>query len=266
MYAKARSVRHGHRPRTIALGVFSGVLSTILLGLWLSGHLNDAYDAGLRYSENRLLASGFAVEHIDISGARHASEDEVRKALGVEPGELVFGVDLVAARARVKSLGWVREVSVTRLLPNRISVVITERTPYALWQYNQQFSIINVSGVAMQVTDPFAHLSLPLVVGKGAQLEAAKILAKFETQHELAIKVHSLIRVSERRWNIRFDSGSELYLPALGWEKTIDQIANSPDTLRLLDLPLVIVDARMAGQLAVRRKNQQAKQVPKLIS
>ncbi len=265
IHARARSVRHGHQPRTVALGIFSGLFSTILLGLWLSGYLGDTYGAGIRFAENRLLAVGFGVDHINVAGARRTSEAEVRKVLGVEKGELVFAIDLDAARARVESLGWVRQASVTRLLPNRISVVITERTPYAVWQSNQSFSIVNAAGARIEPTDTVSYAGLPLIVGKGAESEAAKLLSKFGTKRGLSGKVHSVIRVSERRWNVRFHSGSELYLPAANWQKTLDVVLADTDLVAILELPAILVDARISGEIAVRPMPAHALPKPKMV-
>ncbi|VAW00937.1 Cell division protein FtsQ [hydrothermal vent metagenome] len=252
VHAKARSVRHGHRPRTMIVGIISGVFSTILLGLWLSGYLSNAYGASLRFGENQLLAVGFSVEHIDIDGATHASEAEVRKALAVEKGELVFGVDLAEARSRIESLGWVRQASVTRLLPNRISVVITERTPFAIWQYNNQFNLVDAQGILIEPTNVHAYTELPLVVGQGAAGEAAGILTYLASKKAFAGKIQSVVRVSQRRWNVQLLSGSKLLLPAANWQGVFEQIAASADIQDLLDMPSLIIDARIAGQLAVR--------------
>jgi cell division protein FtsQ len=254
LHARARSVRHGHQPRTVAIAILSGMMSTVLLGLWLSGHLGDAYMSSVKFGENRLLDAGFGIDHIEVSGARNASVEEVRQVLRIEPGELVFAVDLEAARLRVESLGWVHQASVTRLLPNRISVVITERTPYAIWQYNQKFSIISAAGEQIETAEPSAYSSLPLIVGQGADQNAAKVLARFATYREFSGKVYSLTRISNRRWNVQFQSGSELYLPAEKWATTIESVASSEQIMAMLDLPGLVVDARIPGKLAVHRK------------
>ncbi len=253
IHAKARGVRHGHRPRTMALGIVSGLLSTVLLGLWLSGYLGAAYMSGLTFGQNRLLAAGFGVDHIQISGARPALEQEVRTALRIEQGELVFAIDLQAARERIETLSWVRSASITRLLPNRISVAITERTPYAVWQLDNKLSVVNAAGEQIAPIQTNAYASLPLIVGKGAEMKAAKLLAKFNEHHVFSNTIHSVVRVSRRRWNVRFHSGSELYLPAAHWENILSYIAASDDFLAMLELPHILLDARVPGQIAIRR-------------
>jgi len=266
LHAKARSVRYGHRPRTVIIGIVSGLFSTVLLGLWLSGHLNDVYRASQDYAQSRLLDAGFGVDHINIAGARFSSEAEVRKVLGVEKGELVFAVNLSAARARVESLGWVQKASVTRLLPNRISVVITERTPFAIWQNKQSFSLISAEGAKISSADPERYANLPVVVGPGAGAEAASLLSDLAMRREFSNRVRFVVRVSDRRWNLNFDSGAKLLLPATGWKQVLDELSRSESVMEMFDIPKVVVDARISGRISVRKKKRSLRTKRTMIS
>ncbi len=252
LHAKARSARLGHRPRTVFIGIVSGLFSTILLGLWLSGHLGDVYRVSQTYAQTQLLNAGFGVKHIDISGARLSSEAEVRKVLGVEKGELVFAVDLKAARERVESLGWVHKASVTRLLPDRIAVVISERTPFAVWQNQRRLSLISAEGARISTISKNQYSNLPFIVGAGAQKQAASLLSDLATRRKIANNVHSIIWISNRRWNINLHSGAQILLPASQWQQALDKLTRSDEMLKLLELPEVVVDARVAGRFSIR--------------
>jgi len=266
IHAKARSVRQRQRPRTIVIGIVSGFLSTVILGFWLSGHLGDAYAASAKFGESRLLAAGFGVDHIDVDGALHSSEGEVRKVLGIENGELVFAINLQHARLRVESLGWVKKASVTRLLPNRIVVVITERTPFAVWQHRNEFSLINANGSLISRITGKEYTDLPRVIGDGASTEAIKLLTDLGTRKELVQKVRYVVRVSERRWNLIFFSGAELLLPAVGWSASLDQVEVSNDFMAMLNLPNVILDTRVVGKIAVREKLTRPTTLKRIVS
>jgi len=142
------------------------------------------------------------------------------------------------------------------LLPNRISVVITERTPYAVWQIDNQFRVISANGEFIKEANVSSFSSLPLIVGEGAEFEASKLLSKLSEGRVFAGKVQSVIRISNRRWNVRFRSGSTLYLPAKNWDQTIAQIQLSPEIIAMLTLPKTIVDARISGQIAIRQRSE----------
>lgn len=254
LHARARDVRH--RPRTVALGIMSGLLSTIILGLWLSGHLGDTVQASGRFMDNRLLAMGFGVEHVDVAGANRVSQKDVLRALAVEKGEPIFRVDLQAARDRVKSLGWVREAYVARLLPNRISVVVTEATPYARWQHGGEMELIGATGSGITSIGTTQYASLPLVVGKGANTSAAAMVSTVQGLKPFAGNVAAYVRVSDRRWDIQFKQGSEIKLPADNAAQVLRAIAVRPAFLQMLQLPDTVLDARVPGEVAVRRKGE----------
>ncbi|MDR3415686.1 MAG: cell division protein FtsQ/DivIB [Nevskia sp.] len=58
---------------------------------------------------------------------------QIAAAAAVEPGALLFDLDLEAVRSRVEALPWVAHARVTRIWPARLAVRVWERQPYALW-------------------------------------------------------------------------------------------------------------------------------------
>jgi cell division protein FtsQ len=77
-------------------------------------------------------AEMFQIAAVDVKGVRRVSEEEIREIASVFTGLNVFRVDLGAAAARAAANPWVKDVSIHRRLPNRISMVITEREPAAV--------------------------------------------------------------------------------------------------------------------------------------
>lgn len=264
LHARARDVRH--RPRTIILGIMSGMVSTIILGLWLSGHLNDTVHASGRFADRNLLAMGFGVEHVDVTGTSRVDQSDVLRALALEKGEPIFRVDLKAARARVESLGWVRNAYVARLLPNRISVVVTERTPYARWQHGGKLELIGAQGNEIATIGPSVHTRLPLVVGPDANQAAAAMVSAVQGLKPFAGSVAAYVRVSNRRWDIQLQSGSEIKLPAKHAAQILSSIAAKPAFLQMLSLPDTVIDARVPGEVAVRRKGETKSRKVRLLS
>jgi len=73
-----------------------------------------------------------AVATAEIVGTRRLEEEAVRAAAGVEPGANIFGLNPEAIEDRVEGLPGVRTARVMRHLPNRVTVMVEEREPYAL--------------------------------------------------------------------------------------------------------------------------------------
>jgi cell division protein FtsQ len=77
-------------------------------------------------------APAFAVAHVDIVGARRLAKATVLAAAGIEPGANLFAIEPDAVEHRVAALGGLRSVHVVRRLPNRVTLTLEEREPYAL--------------------------------------------------------------------------------------------------------------------------------------
>ena len=73
-----------------------------------------------------------AVAAVEIEGLHRLPEGLVRTAAAVPPGANLVAVDPAAVAARVEALPGVRRARVIRQLPDRVTVLVEERAPYAL--------------------------------------------------------------------------------------------------------------------------------------
>jgi cell division septal protein FtsQ len=91
----------------------------------------------------------FQIAGVDVKGVRSVSEDEIRELAKMFTGQNIFRVDLAAATRRALANPWIREVRIERALPNRISVIYTEREPRAILQAANGRYLIDGEGVVM---------------------------------------------------------------------------------------------------------------------
>lgn len=78
---------------------------------------------------NAVAASFFKVRSVDVYGAHHASREEIRASVLRLSQAGVWKADLEAISGELKSLPWVRDAVVTRVLPAGLRVRVTEREP-----------------------------------------------------------------------------------------------------------------------------------------
>jgi cell division protein FtsQ len=76
-----------------------------------------------------LFSTVFGVRTVEVSGAKIANADDVRRLADVPAGTPLARVDLDAVATRVAGLPAVDTVTVTRNWPNAIGIRIVERTP-----------------------------------------------------------------------------------------------------------------------------------------
>ncbi len=100
----------------------------------------------LLYSPGVVLLSA---EQIEIRGNRFVAPDAIAEKYSADLGRSVVRVPLTERREAIESLAWVEQAHVQRVLPNRIRVEITERTPVAFLRTGSDLSLVDAHGVIL---------------------------------------------------------------------------------------------------------------------
>lgn len=182
-----------------------------------------------------LLVAGFGVSDVKITGLKYTPEQAALAALDIPRGSLTFGVDVYAARARLMSLPWVKDAVVRRRYPGSISVDVTEKVPYALWQTPHGAYIVEKNGAVITSRDVASFTYLPVLLGKGAPQEASAFVDAVRHHPAIAHKVALYQYQSGRRWNLIMTGGVTVKLPEFGWKKelgTLQALILGQDILR----------------------------------
>lgn len=109
-------------------------------------------------------SSVFAVRTVSISGTGLLTDAQVRRAASVPVGEPLASIDIDGIRDRLRALGPVESVEVTRSWPHEVSIVITERTAVAVVQVGTNLKGIDADGVYFR-DFPKRPRDLPLITG-----------------------------------------------------------------------------------------------------
>jgi cell division protein FtsQ len=198
--------------------------------------------------------AGLRVHEIRIEGRANTPEPLLRAALGVNRGDPILGFSLEAARERIQTLSWIKHATVERRLPGTVVVNIEERRPFAIWQNNGKFVLIDRAGQIVTHEDVANFRSLPLVVGAGAPPAAAVLLDALTARPSLRGRVTAAVRVGERRWNLMMNNGINVMLPEGHEAAALDRLIQLQHDHELLDRPLAAIDMRLPDRLVVRSK------------
>ncbi|MEO1039692.1 MAG: FtsQ-type POTRA domain-containing protein [Pseudomonadota bacterium] len=248
-----RAVRYG-TVNLLRLAGFAFVgLVIAALGLTLAlGRFDDFQAYAYNAFDQRLADAGMAPRIVDLVGAEHVDAQTIAFAIDADPGRSLMAIDPHAARANVEALGWVETASVSRLWPDRVSVVVTEREPFALWQLDGAFRVIDRSGVVIEPAQAVDYADLPRVVGEGAAEHASAILSLVARQPEIAALTTHAVRVGERRWNLRLEAGGDILLPEDDPASALATIAALHEDRGVLHLDAAAFDIRTDGRLVIR--------------
>lgn len=212
--------------------------------------LFDAASEIRREVENR---PEFRVNVLGIDGASVEVTEEVRAALALTLPISSFDLDLDELRGRLEALPPVRTADLRIQSGGYLAVRIDERVPAAVWLTHEGLSIVDGEGVFVagfgtrELAEP-----LPLLGGEGANLVVPEALALMEATRSLEDRVHGLVRMGERRWDVVLTNGSRILLPEVGARGALDRVLALDDMGEILSRDVTAVDVRNPGRLTVR--------------
>jgi cell division protein FtsQ len=196
---------------------------------------------------------GFDTQSIIIEGRAKTPQAVIEQALGVKRGDPILTVSLADARRHIEAIPWVRSAVVSRVLPHTIRIVLDERSPFAVWQNRGNFTLIDQAGNVVSDADIASFVNvLPLVVGEGAPIDAARLLTAYAKYHPLNGRMMAAIRVGGRRWDLCMSNGAIVQLPEGAEDQALSRLADLQTDKQLLDRPLQEIDMRLPDRLRVR--------------
>jgi len=238
-------------PRAVVLSICAGV--GVLAIVLATGARAERISQSVSHSVDQMtIGMGLKLRRVHITGASAEATPAIQRALAVQSGQAITSLDLAALQASVQSVGWVKEARVVRLLPDTLIVEVTEHDRLAVWQTGGRSYVIDSEGRTIEGADAGRYPGLPLVVGKGAETAAADVLPLLAQRPSLMGRVDALVRVDERRWDLRLRDGGIIQLPAVNQEAALIQLDSLDQRERLLELGFARIDLRTEGQVAVR--------------
>jgi cell division protein FtsQ len=244
----------------------AGIVATVLLllasgglGMVKGGHIEEV-SAALSDSRNVLAnAVGFRITALAINGRKQLTQDEVLASGGVNGRSSLLFLDAAAVRERLKANPWIAEATVLKLYPGHLQIDLVERTAFALWQCDGRLSVIADDGAVLEPYVARRFLSLPLVVGKGAETHAREFLALLSRYPQVSSATKAAIFVGERRWNLRLKDGLDIRLPELEVGGALLALSKLDKEDHLFSRDIVAVDMRLSDRLTLQLSDDAAR-------
>lgn len=154
-------VRRGALPRKAA-----SRLKIVLVAIVIVGSVGFIWTALHQYATHSWRFRIDSSDDIAVSGTKNVSRSQVLEVIASDMDRNIFFVPLDLRKKQLEQIPWVQSASVMRLLPNRLKVVIHERTPVAFVEINSHVQLIDTSGVIMEPpANSQASYSFPVIVG-----------------------------------------------------------------------------------------------------
>jgi cell division protein FtsQ len=120
----------------------------------------------LLYSPSMLLLKP---DQITVNGNHTVSREAVLQQFVHDRNRSVLQIPLDVRRSELEKIAWVESASVQRILPNRIRVELTERTPIAFARNGNELALIDAHGVTLDRPQG-EEFHFPLVSGVSEDL------------------------------------------------------------------------------------------------
>ena len=133
----------------------------------------------LLYSPAMLLKA----DQIELRGNRIVSREVVLQQFVHDRNRSVLRVPLDARRSQLEQIPWVESASVQRILPNRLRVELTERTPVAFARNGAELALIDAHGVILD-RPRGEDLHFPIVTGVSEDLPRDQREKRMQTYEE----------------------------------------------------------------------------------
>jgi cell division protein FtsQ len=249
-----------HVPRRAgAAATLMLLLASAGFGIVRGGHL-DELSTALGDSRNALANSaGFRITSVGINGRKQLTQDEVLAIGGVNGRSSLLFLDASAVRERLKANPWIADATVLKLYPGALQINIVERKAFALWQQDGRLSVIADDGAVLEPYVTRRFLSLPLVVGKGAETRARDFLALLAQYPQVRDVTRAVVFVGQRRWNLRLKDGLDVRLPENDLDKALAELSRLDKEDHLFSRDIVVVDMRLPDRLTVQLSDDAAK-------
>jgi cell division protein FtsQ len=211
-----------------------------------------------------IRSKAFQIAGVDVAGVRHLSENELKNIAGVFTGQNIFRVNLEEAARSARANPWVKEVRIYRRLPNRVSMVVSERSPVAVLDTGSGQYLVDGEGVIIDrlSKESASAQSLPTVaikdhkarlgdqVGTEGMAEALTLLAELSARGgwqlaEITIKANSPETLSVIYAEYEFKIGSGNY------SEKLRRLAEVMADVKQRNLNIAYVDLRPERQAAV---------------
>ncbi len=218
-----------------------------LVGKQIDSLLEDVY--------NKSATIGWGLDDITLEGRQKTSVTDVMQVVELQRGDNILEINLQEVRDRVKSLPWVKDVTVIRrYFPNIIHISIKEKTVKSIWQYKNEFYPIDEDGQIIE-TEYVPQKNILQIIGEGAPENLNNLLQIIEPDKELFSRLKAANFISKRRWNLIFDDvehGITVKLPeedvAAAWKKLV----KLDKTRGILKRKLTFIDLRLKNKVVVR--------------
>lgn len=191
--------------------------------------------------------TGAYIKTVSIIGASPKVEKLIKADLGAKEGDSIFSVSTTNMLKNLSKIGWIKDATIHKILPNIIKIKVVERIPIAVYYHNKRYSLIDSDGIL--IDEAQTNTRLPIISGDNSNFHVKEILSLLKRFPK--IRVHSLMYVQNRRWNLILENKVTVKLPAKNLEHILGLLSSIVDQPNI-EQAVTGIDLRVTGNIIVQ--------------
>lgn len=138
----------------------------------------------------------FNIKEISVSGTDKLTANEIISFSQIQYEENLFKINFSNVKNKIKENSYVEEVSLKRILPNKIQINITERKPKYMLQLAESYIYIDGQGYILEISKE--KKEIPILLGVLTDLSNIKESDRLEKEDLLKLNtVNAIVATAE---------------------------------------------------------------------
>ena len=244
----------------------------LAVALWAFGWF--ALSGGIQKTQNWMgdkavlvmADAGFSLKNIYVEGRENTDSALLMALINAEQGMPLFSLDPHNIRDSLSAIAWIKTVSVKRVFPDSLYIVIEERKPAAFLLHDKKLQLIDRDGYVITSQNIERFKDLLIIHGEGAPSHVATLLDVIDGVPELAARLDQAHLVSGRRWDLILQNKITVNLPEKDVALAMQRLLKAHDQDGILDKQIKNIDVRQDDRLIIKAYPGAAQQSYSLIN
>jgi cell division protein FtsQ len=224
----------------------------LIAWLWLGGIFTKTTMMARDGFINQTAEWGLVVKDIIIEGRHYTDIQELHAAIPVQQGNPVLSIDVEAIQNNIQRLKWVEDVTVSRGLKGIVTIKLTERVPFVIWNRpGRRPALIDMNGEIIEGENIEDYGTLLFVSGIDAPSHTHALIRNLKAQPVIAERVKAAEWVGDRRWDIILTNATRIHLPANDIGLALARLAKLHKDKDMLNRDFMSIDLRMDDRVII---------------
>lgn len=188
----------------------------------------------------------------------HVSSDDILHALPFEIGSYLLDSDPEEVLKNIQHVSWVDHAKVKFRLPDQVIISITESVPFAIWQKDNIFYLVDEQGHKITTNHLERYDYLPWIVGEGANINASEYIYMIKDFSDIYHFIKVAYRVSNRRWSLATHNNIKINLSEQNPRASLEKLSYLQKKYNILNQDIIEIDLRIPDKVFFRPKQEDA--------